>query len=866
MSAKENVSSLADCEQYCGKGLGGPPMCSIIKYDKLKKICYWGPDCVTPISHEMLKSSIEATGHSDHSNIYQIQCRFTRSLLETCVWANDAYEEVEYDLAYNPHLASWDSLRKFVEIASNASVLDGGGRAGSGAAPPPAAGGFSFGESSAAADGRGGGGGGGRGRMLEEAYEDNPTYGLVSCLRQCENWSGSTPCHFIAYDEQHMTACLLLGELEPRSFKKECGYTFASLSSFAEELKGEKANGEKLQDRDGIMANPGTAVKDVLSGFYIYMLRDADFEFYAKHTTIHPTRPQPRGKCDCKPGYIRFDERTCALLEDAPKCTEAMIMGPFTMDGESNSTFIEQIDAAFEDCIVFWDCNSNGNKDVGEVQCVLHDGAKCHVAEMVYGVDACTPIFTTFLQTGRNCKAEQAMDGATTVVLQVVLVPDFATDCPVVPIELGVVPTDAPTPILTSAPSLHPTTLPTDAPTPIPTSTPTAAPTPPTSSPTSMPTSMSDNPNACDLCGTRSCNQIEKQDLVPWENLTTHQATQIAFGFDSGLRPGSSLDTVADTIGACIFCEVGSSRDPNQCIFTEPDEKVKHWKVCDPLCGWASCQDIQDMIAKHFIEGYNIPFEETVKYVERFMVPLCHACPAEYLCSGYGTTDDDDDDDAANQAEVEEIEQEAGQEGAMLGLALEKALMQEEEEQEQEQELFLMSSLVSGMDKEEEFGNEVLIVCLRDGLCPTEGSTCALADTDDGPKVAVCNCEAGYIEDPADPEKCIADVDDDAVVQEEEAAGDGGDDGDGGDGGDGGAASFTVYNVPPEGAAAVATEKEHKEVHRSRMHGTAYVLGLIGAGICVALLFAAVFRKRRKRPPSLALMTPRGACAIGDAL
>jgi hypothetical protein len=640
-----------------------------------------------------------------------------------------------------------------------------------------------------------------------------------------------------------MTSCLLLGELELSSFKKECGYTFESLSSFMQELQDEEANGEKLQDH-GIMAHPNKAVQDLLSGFYIYMLRDAKFEFYADNTTMNMTRAPPRRSCDCKPGYARVDERTCALLEVAPKCTEATIKGPITMDGASNSTFSEQIAAAYKDCIVFWDCNSNGNMDVGEVQCVMQEGARCHVAEMVYDVDACKPIFTTFLQTGRNCKAEQVMNGATKVVLQVELAPDFATDCPVVPIELGVVPTDAPT----TAPTPMPTT-----------STPTAAPTQPTQHPTPHPTTMSDAPNACDLCGTRSCSQIEKQDLVPWENLTTHQATQIAFGFDTGLSPGSTKDTVADTIGACIFCETGSSRDPNQCIFTEPGEKVKHWKVCDPLCGWASCRDIKDLIAKHFIEGYHIAFDETVKYVERFMVPLCHACPAEYLCSRYGATDDDDDDDdndAANQAEVEEIEQE--EEGGGEG---------EEEEEEEEEEV-----------EEEEVvdaeGNELLIVCVRDGECHTEGSKCALADTDNGSKEAVCNCEAGYIEDPAGTEKCIVDVDGNAVVQkeEEEEEEEEKEGGDGGDGGDGGAASSAVYNLPPEAAAAaVLTEKEQKEIRRSRMHrmgqGSAYVLGLIGAGICVALLFAAVLlQNRRRSPPELALMTPRGACAIGDAL
>jgi hypothetical protein len=80
------------------------------------------------------------------------------------------------------------------------------------------------------------------------------------------------------------------------------------------------------------------------------------------------------------------------------------------------------------------------------------------------------------------------------------------------------------------------------------------------------------DPMHCNLCYENSCNEIENQEYE-LKHLNAHQEENIAFGFDAG------VDCVADTIGACIFCEEGDPRDPHQCVFTNPDETVKHWQV-----------------------------------------------------------------------------------------------------------------------------------------------------------------------------------------------------------------------------------------------------------------------------------------------
>jgi hypothetical protein len=71
--------------------------------------------------------------------------------------------------------------------------------------------------------------------------------------------------------------------------------------------------------------------------------------------------------------------------------------------------------------------------------------------------------------------------------------------------------------------------------------------------------------HSCDLCYHHSCDEIEKLEFDV-SALNQHQRDSIAFGFDK------LHFTSADTIGGCLFCEDGSSSNPNQCVFKQPEE------------------------------------------------------------------------------------------------------------------------------------------------------------------------------------------------------------------------------------------------------------------------------------------------------
>jgi hypothetical protein len=278
----------------------------------------------------------------------------------------------------------------------------------------------------------------------------------------------------------------------------------------------------------------------LLEGFYLYLVKDYPGQLYGGHETEHTS-------CECKEGFQRVNATACAPTVE-PACTEVAISGPATVadpgaqwphKDEQTMTLSEQMHAAFEDCIIFWDCNSDGMKDVPELACVMQKNGRCTIKKPVYEVDSCIPYYSPLAQTGRNCNANLVIKSDGSVILNVKVSP-HDLPCPkIAPIGLEDPPTDTPT--------AHPTVSPTDAPTPTPTFAPTPAPTDaPTNAPSKTPTVAPKT--TCELCGTRSCRTIEVLGFEK-DDLTVHQTTDIAFGFDKGLVPGSARDTVADTIG-----------------------------------------------------------------------------------------------------------------------------------------------------------------------------------------------------------------------------------------------------------------------------------------------------------------------------
>jgi hypothetical protein len=170
--------------------------------------------------------------------------------------------------------------------------------------------------------------------------------------------------------------------------------------------------------------------------------------------------------------------------------------------------------------------------------------------------------------------------------------------------------TEMPTQTPTLAPTGHPTGYPT-APTLAPTPTPTK---PPTVKPTPAPT-FPDRFAMCDLCSSHSCIDIQQNRKIH-EKLTDNQAHHISW----------SNNTVADTLGACLFCEA-SSYNPDVCSFVQPEVRVNDWPVCDEMCAYSPCDNIADVISIHFKSYLGIDEEDLPMYVHRFVYPLCYACP-----------------------------------------------------------------------------------------------------------------------------------------------------------------------------------------------------------------------------------------------
>jgi hypothetical protein len=791
----------------------------------------------------------------------------------------------------------------------------------------------------------------GQERMQEG--EEREVFMLTTCLRQCE---GSAHCRFIAFNQDYDRACLLLGDLKFDTMKQNCGFSFRALDNVKQELEevlGNSTSDHHQINMPQIMDQADKHVHELLSGFYIFMVRDADFELYHNKTLTsddgeHVMVEHHLDVCQCKHDHLRINATYCEPIPDLSNCTKVTVLGPITVDVTVERTFRQQIAAAYHDCILFWDCNGDGNKGLSEAQCVIQEDGTCYVELQSWLLDDCTATYTSLLQTGRNCDVGPALAGASegSVTTEYHSV-DY---CPDTSIKLGVAPTTSPTTRPTYPPTIAPTAIPSSSPT-APTSAPTTSPTYlPSHVPTAEPTSgyavqtevtvpastsveevklsilrvcpllrphmlllLSEEPydstnpalsgssnstlpdkaeqqvgtmalggadtagidqtveaeahsieasyieassieassdvndlddseqlkvmsdisallgsysatptlnddgsttstladgsariddaqggdvsssgdaemdaqggdvsssgdaemdaqggdvsssgdaemdaqggdvsnsgdakmgaqggdvsssgdaemdaqggdvsssgdaemgaqggdtqssastyvtysfklltnradvislhdqlqawedrmgcdsvksdagsdraalcleetvvetaivpagdapiptrqptiSPCSLCGMHSCQEIEKLKFA-YTSVNPTQRESIAFGFDKGVI------TVADTIGACIFCEDGVSADPHACIFTEPASLAQHWQVCDPLCEFTSCTDMKSLIAQHFMKSYSLGFDVVETYAERFMIPVCFSCPSNFPCSNYG--------------------------------------------------------------------------------------------------------------------------------------------------------------------------------------------------------------------------------------
>jgi hypothetical protein len=88
-------------------------------------------------------------------------------------------------------------------------------------------------------------------------------------------------------------------------------------------------------------------------------------------------------------------------------------------------------------------------------------------------------------------------------------------------------------------------------------------------------------------------------------------------------------DRVSSVIAACMWCE-GVDEWPKEndvCSFVEPQKTSEHWPVCADICHYNFCPDIEQTVKDHFRNVLKIKEEDLLMYVERFVDPLCYACP-----------------------------------------------------------------------------------------------------------------------------------------------------------------------------------------------------------------------------------------------
>jgi hypothetical protein len=264
------------------------------------------------------------------------------------------------------------------------------------------------------------------------------------------------------------------------------------------------------------------------------------------------------------------------LQEKDYRCANVTVMGPISAELAKGSDSIQAaISSAYDDCFIFYDCDGDGLQDDAEAACVLVDG-RCHLPGISRNaLDHCNAVLEPVKQSTRKCMASVGSDSD--VIVEATVQPS-----PCIP-----------------QPSIAAT---------------------------------ADSNKACSpLCQQYSCDELEG------EFETNIQSGALGSG-PSSFAFGSehpSMTTIADTINACVFCEDGDSADHSQCIFTDPEKKAKHWRVCDPLCDWETCDEIEKLVSDRYTsarEARHILPHSVGTYVHRFVHPLCSGCSSASKC------------------------------------------------------------------------------------------------------------------------------------------------------------------------------------------------------------------------------------------
>jgi hypothetical protein len=688
------IQSFRECFEYCRNTMGGPPYCAYFKYVESTKECFPAPSCDNILGLKMHERKLQAMqieprGRGEAgdveatSEIVQLHCSFSRSLYETCLWA-DLEFGADYEAGYKPKWMGWDTLKSIVEEAEEAAaqgLLYAGNKTSDG---------------------------------LTEA-----DIGLPRCSHEC---SDDPACSFFAYSEALM-ACVKLGDLDYTEFKQNCGYTLRNAGMLGDELTHNDQVREALY-------SVGQEVRALLNNFFIYMLQDEGFAVYNK-TSVHDADesctcingcvPHKTDKLKCVPklpwrspsqrglrgppqrglrgpttsssllvidpspavhvdsnGNSRSEEelaahkdqaaREAAIAGGAALCPSQLVCNEITVSGPIAATQLQAWDysqgltAGFEDCVIFWDCNRDGKRDNSEDICVIN-GGKCFVEGRQNDLLPCPVIWDPVMQTGRDCanlkfrpEPFEVTVGLSTLNARLRSSKGpralLATALDAKDKDGGSDASSAPAALRADLRSLRHLFPPTQRHAPnlfgrylSALGTPTQRHAPYTRAlgtpsvdddkenepsvcpvvPIELKTADDADPLHCRLCYLHSCTEIETEEFEN-RQLNKHQQTNIAFGFDPG------YDCVADVIGACIFCEDGDSADPSMCALNQPEVLIKHWQACDALCEFQTCPEIEAVIGQHFLERYQMKLQDLNMYVHRFVLPLCSACDEDMQC------------------------------------------------------------------------------------------------------------------------------------------------------------------------------------------------------------------------------------------
>jgi hypothetical protein len=407
--------------------------------------------------------------------------------------------------------------------------------------------------------------------------------GLVACYEFCVH---EPTCNMFSYNEEYHE-CINV-PVNMQSLTRKCleVITYHSLNE------------------DQLAMHQYTSKK--MSSARIYMLDAHPFTLYGL--------PGKKENCECKDGYGSNSTGSCVPLghDGAEKFEEAdkessevhFIQASSDLGDEALPTIADngavvittasgvvidlQESANFEECLVHFDCDHSWRVDSIRLTCTIFNGCCVVEGRGAKELRKCTAILSPRKQESSGCKYKEVADiAADTFILRKKVEP------------VGGVSTcraDNPTAKMANLFGVP---------------------------------KHDDLAEECALCAEHSCHEIENlftntNYSIAHNALTSHQTENIAFGGGS---------TVADTIGACLFCE-GPSEAADQCSFVRPEVKVRDWAVCDPICAYETCEELNQIVAVHFTEHLSVQVGDLGMYAHRFIYPLCFACdPVKSKCA-----------------------------------------------------------------------------------------------------------------------------------------------------------------------------------------------------------------------------------------